>query len=64
MAHDTAHGKDPIKRIWFVFALLSIVTIVEVILGIFLVCYLVTILLVEGDYIYEVYRTGHQAWDF
>ena len=119
MAHDTAHGKDPIKRIWFVFALLSLVTIVEVILGIikpaflientfikmkllnwifiiltiykayyitwafmhmegetkglrrsvvwtaiFLVCYLVTILLVEGDYIYEVYRTGHQAWDF
>lgn len=119
MGHDTAHGKNPVKRIWFVFALLSVVTIVEVFLGlwkpdflvqntflrlkllnwifiiltiykayyitwafmhmegetkglrrsvvwtaIFLICYLVAILLVEGDYIYEVFRNGHKAWDF
>lgn len=121
MAHDNTHGhsKNAVKRIWYVFAILSVVTIAEVILGIirpeflieytlvrmkllnwifiiltiykaylitwafmhmegetkglrravvwtaiFLVCYLIAILLVEGDYIYEVFRTGHQAWDF
>ena len=31
---------------------------------IFLVAYLVFILLTEGDYIYEVYKSGHIAWDF
>ncbi len=121
MAHDNTHGhsKNAIKRIWFVFAILSVVTIAEVILGIirpdvlientlvrmkllnwifivltlykaylitwafmhmegetpglrravvwtaiFLISYLIAILLVEGDYIYEVFRTGHKAWDF
>ncbi len=116
MAH--AHVSNT-KRIWFVFGLLSVVTIVEVILGImkpealymrnllsmnllnwifiiltvfkayyivwafmhmegeraslrwsvvssviFLVLYLIFILLVEADYIYEVFRTGTIKWNF
>ncbi len=32
--------------------------------GIFLICYLVFILLTEGDYIFEVYNNGFQSWDF
>ena len=119
MAHDTTHDGSATKRIWFVFAILSVVTIVEVILGIikpaflvdtmflgmrllnwifiiltiykayyiawafmhldhetkglrraivwsaiFLVSYLVFILLTEGGYIYDIYNTGHVAWDF
>ena len=107
------------KRIWFVFGLLSIVTTVEVFLGIikpeslymrnflsmnllnwifiiltivkayyivwafmhmegekaslrwsvvssviFLVLYLLFILLVEADYIYEVFRTSTIKWNF
>ncbi|MFI8378494.1 MULTISPECIES: cytochrome C oxidase subunit IV family protein [unclassified Leeuwenhoekiella] len=32
--------------------------------GIFLVCYLVFILLTEGDYIYGVYNSEYQSWDF
>ena len=32
--------------------------------GVFLVSYLIFILLTEGNYIYEVYRNGHVAWDF
>lgn len=32
--------------------------------GIFLICYLVFILLTEGDYIFDVYDTGFQSWDF
>lgn len=32
--------------------------------AIFLICYLVTILLFEGDYIFNVYDTGFQSWDF
>ncbi len=116
MAH--AHVSNT-KRIWFVFGLLSVVTIVEVILGIlkpevlymtnllsmnllnwifiiltiakayyivwafmhlegeraslrwsvvssvvFLVLYLIFILLVEADYVYEVFRTGTIKWNF
>ncbi|WGK65556.1 cytochrome C oxidase subunit IV family protein [Croceiramulus getboli] len=119
MAHDAAHHESNTKRIWFVFALLSVVTIVEVALGIikpdflvytdlmrmkllnwifilltiykayyitwafmhmegetkglrravvwtavFLVCYLIFILLVEGEYIHDVYAEGYQSWDF
>ncbi|WP_024771601.1 MULTISPECIES: cytochrome C oxidase subunit IV family protein [Aquimarina] len=119
MAHDTAHHESNIGRIWKVFILLSVVTIVEVILGIikpaflvettlismkllnwifiiltiykayyitwsfmhmegetkglrrsvvwtgiFLICYLMFILLTEGDYIFEIYKNGHVAWDF
>ena len=119
MAHDTTHHGSATKRIWSVFAILSVVTIAEVILGIikpafltdtmflgmrllnwifiiltlykayyiawafmhlehetkglrraivwsalFLVSYLIFILLTEGGYIYEVYKSGHVAWDF
>lgn len=32
--------------------------------AIFLICYLVFILLTEGDYIFDVYHTGFQSWDF
>lgn len=32
--------------------------------GVFLIIYLVFILLVEGDYIFEVYFNGFQSWDF
>ena len=32
--------------------------------GIFLICYLIFILLTEGDYIYEVFKSGHKSWDF
>lgn len=116
MAH--AHESNT-KRIWLVFGILSIVTIVEVALGIvkpdslhltsvlgtsplnwifiiltlvkayyitwafmhmegekkwfrrsvvwtvcFLIIYLIFILLVEADYIYETFRDGHMKWLF
>jgi len=32
--------------------------------GVFLIFYLVFILLTEGDYIFNVYDTGFQSWDF
>lgn len=32
--------------------------------AIFLILYLVFILLTEGDYIFDVYDTGFQSWDF
>lgn len=107
------------KRIWVVFGLLSVITIVEVILGIvkpaslhmtnlfqmnllnwifiiltvvkayyimwafmhlegeksslrwsivaplvFLIIYLVFILLIEGNYVFEVFETSHYKWIF
>ncbi|WP_396162748.1 cytochrome C oxidase subunit IV family protein [Flavobacterium sp.] len=116
MAH--AHESNT-KRIWVVFGILSIITIVEVLFGIykpkslyfnnflgmnllnwlfiiltivkayyitwafmhmegekkwfrrsivwtviFLILYLCFILLVEGDYVYDVYKTGHLKWIF
>ena len=116
MAH--AHESNT-KRIWVVFGILSIITIVEVLFGIykpkslyfnnflgmnllnwlfiiltivkayyitwafmhmegekkwfrrsivwtvtFLILYLCFILLVEGDYVYEVFKTGHLKWIF
>ena len=116
MAH--AHESNT-KRIWVVFGILSIITIVEVLFGIykpkslyfnnflgmnllnwlfiiltivkayyitwafmhmegekkwfrrsivwtvtFLILYLSFILLVEGDYVYEVFKTGHLKWIF
>ena len=120
MAHDTtAHHESNIKKIWKVFFILSVITIVEVILGIikpsflvetylvsmkllnwifiiltiwkayyitwsfmhmegetkglrrsvvwtaiFLICYLIFILLTEGDYIFEVFKSGYRSWDF
>lgn len=32
--------------------------------AVFLICYLVVILLVEGDYIYEVYKSNYVKFDF
>jgi len=32
--------------------------------SVFLICYLVVILLVEGDYIYEVYKSNYVKFDF
>ncbi|MFC4739274.1 cytochrome C oxidase subunit IV family protein [Flavobacterium ponti] len=116
MAH--AHESNS-KRIWFVFGLLSVITIIEVAFGIvrpdflfktnflrmnllnwlfiiltivkayyivwafmhlegekkslrtsivaplvFLVLYLCFILLVEGDYIYDVFKNGTIKWNF
>ena len=116
MAH--AHESNT-KRIWIVFGILSVITIIEVIFGIykpkslfftnflgmnllnwlfiiltivkayyitwafmhmegekkwfrrsivwtvtFLILYLCFILLVEGDYVYEVFKTGHLKWIF
>ncbi|AWH83965.1 cytochrome C oxidase subunit IV [Flavobacterium album] len=116
MAHS--HESNT-KRIWFVFGLLSVITIVEVILGImkppalhmtnllhmnilnwifiiltivkayyivwafmhiegektslkwsvvlpvvFLVLYLLFIILIEGDYIHEVFKHSHYKWIF
>ena len=107
------------KRIWYVFGILSLITTVEVALGImkpealflnnflsmsllnwifiiltvvkayyivwafmhlegetkglrwsivaplvFLILYLCFILLIEGDYVYEVYKIGHIKWNF
>lgn len=118
MAHAHEHVSNT-KRIWFVFALLSVVTTVEVALGItkpdvlhmnnllsmnllnwifiiltifkayyiiwafmhmegeraslrwavvatviFLVLYLLFILLVEGDYVFEVFRDSTIKWNF
>lgn len=111
--------KSNVSKIWGVFIVLSIITIVEVALGIakpeflvenrflgmkllnwifiiltlvkayyitwdfmhmrdetkglrravvwtavFLICYLVLIVLLEGDYIYEVYKTSYIKFDF
>jgi cytochrome c oxidase subunit IV len=120
MSHDTAHhdSSETKKRIWTVFGILSILTIVEVIFGyirpeflkndiigmsylnwlfiiltiikayyitwafmhmeheskglrrvvvwtgVFLICYLIAILLIEGAYIEEVYTKGYMTWDF
>ncbi len=119
MAHSSAQHHDNTRRIWFVFIILSIVTLVEVVLGIFkpallvdytflsmkwlnwifiiltiykayyiawafmhlegeskglrrsvvwtsvfLIGYLMFILLIEGDYVYEVYKNNKVAWDF
>ncbi|MGM0634791.1 MAG: cytochrome C oxidase subunit IV family protein [Bacteroidota bacterium] len=119
MAQDASHHEGAIKRIWTVFVILSILTIVEVVLGIFkpdslvhtelitmsllnwifiiltivkayyivwafmhmehekaglrrtvvwtavfLICYLVAILLIEGAYVYDVYENGYISWDF
>ncbi|WP_339835528.1 cytochrome C oxidase subunit IV family protein [uncultured Flavobacterium sp.] len=116
MAH--AHVSNT-KRIWFVFGLLSLITIVEVAFGIvrpdflfktnflkmnllnwlfiiltivkayyivwafmhlegekkslrtaivapliFLILYLCFILLIEGDYIYDIFKTGTIKWNF
>lgn len=116
MAH--AHESST-KRIWVVFGILSVITIIEVIFGIykpkslfftnflgmnllnwlfiiltivkayyitwafmhmegekkwfrrsivwtvtFLIIYICFILLVEGDYVYEVFKTGHLKWIF
>ena len=116
MAH--AHESNT-KRIWVVFGILSVITIVEVLFGIykpkslfftnflgmnllnwlfiiltivkayyitwafmhmegekkwfrrsivwtviFLILYLSFILLVEGNYVYEVFKTGHLKWIF
>lgn len=118
MAHTHEHVSN-MKRIWQVFILLSVITIVEVALGIikpetlvatkflsmnllnwifiiltlvkayyivwafmhmegernslkwavvssvvFLVIYLLFILLVEGDYVYEVFKTSTIKWNF
>ena len=119
MSHEQAHDGSNIKRIWMVFALLSVVTTVEVYLGItrpsflfmhnflsmnllnwvfilltlykayyivwafmhmegeksslrwavvgtviFLVLYLLFILLVEADYIFEVFKNATIKWNF
>ena len=32
--------------------------------AVFLICYLIFILLTEGDYVYEVFKSGHKSWDF
>lgn len=118
MAQDI-HHEDTTKRIWVVFGILSVLTIVEVVLGIikpdslvynnfltmsllnwifiiltifkayyitwafmhmehesiglrrsvvwtavFLICYLIAILLIEGGYIHDVYVNGFISWDF
>ena len=118
MSHSHEHVSNT-KRIWYVFGLLSVITTIEVILGIikpeslhmnnflgmnllnwifiiltivkayyivwafmhmegeraslrwsvvssiiFLVLYLLFILLVEADYIYEVFRTSTIKWNF
>lgn len=120
MAHSSTHTHESnTKRIWLVFVILSIVTGVEVVLGImkpdflvdytflsmkllnwifiiltlykayyiawafmhlegeskglrraivwtsvFLISYLLFILLIEGDYVYEVFKNNKVSWDF
>jgi cytochrome c oxidase subunit IV len=116
MAHS---HESNVKRIWVVFGILSVITIVEVALGIykpdvlymnnlfhmnllnwifigltlwkayyimwafmhlegekaslrwsivaplaFLIAYLILIMLIEGNYIFEVYKTSHYKWIF
>lgn len=41
MAHDASHENNAVKRIWFIFTLLSIATIIEVVLGIIKPAFLV-----------------------
>jgi len=56
MAHSTTHTHESNnKRIWFVFALLSVVTIVEVILGI-----------IRPDFLVDthLYKAYYIAWAF
>jgi len=120
MAHDThGHHESNLKRIWTVFGILSVITIVEVIFGIvkpevlfmnslfrlnllnwlfiiltvvkayyimwafmhlegekssfkwsivaplvFLIIYLVFILLIEGNYIFDVFHQAQYKWIF
>ena len=119
MLRGTLKFKSNVQKIWGVFAFLSIVTIIEVWLGIvkpealvegrflamkllnwifiiltlvkayyitwdfmhmrdelkslrravvwtgvFLICYLILILLIEGDYIYEVYKSNYIKFNF
>ena len=119
MAHDNHAHESHTKKIWIVFGILSIVTIVEVYLGIikpaalvmndllgmnllnwifiiltiykayyivwafmhlegeksnlrwsivaptvFLIIYLVFILLVEGNYIFDVFKSSQIKWNF
>ncbi|RKS55954.1 cytochrome c oxidase subunit IV [Gillisia mitskevichiae] len=71
MAHSTTHHHESnTKRIWFVFALLSVVTIVEVILGIikpdFLVdtTFLAMKLLNWIFIILTIYKAYYIAWAF
>ena len=54
IAWDFMHLRDETK--WLRRAIVWI--------AIFLILYLITILLVEGDYIYEVYKNGYTSWDF
>jgi len=51
---DFMHMRDEVK--WFRRAVVWT--------GIFLICYLVLILLLEGDYIYEVYKSNYIKFDF
>ncbi|MBE7640726.1 MULTISPECIES: cytochrome C oxidase subunit IV family protein [Salegentibacter] len=71
MAHDTAHQHESnTKRIWTVFVILSIVTIVEVVLGIFKpefltdTSFLSMSLLNWIFIILTIYKAYYIAWSF
>lgn len=70
MAHETSHHESNTKRIWMVFGILSLVTIVEVILGIikptFLVDnYFIRMKLLNWIFIIlTIYKAYYITWAF
>lgn len=70
MAHGTAHHESNTKRIWFVFLILSVVTLVEVVLGIFKPDFLVDnyfLRLKILNWIFivlTIYKAYYIAWSF
>ncbi|WP_378181795.1 cytochrome C oxidase subunit IV family protein [Aquimarina sp. SS2-1] len=70
MAHDTAHHESNTARIWKVFILLSVVTIVEVILGIIKPAFLIETTLISMKLlnwifiILTIYKAYYITWSF
>ncbi|OED45632.1 cytochrome C oxidase subunit IV [Flavobacteriaceae bacterium (ex Bugula neritina AB1)] len=70
MAHDIGHHESNTKRIWYVFVLLSVVTIVEVILGIIKPAFLIETTVISMKLlnwifiILTIYKAYYITWAF
>ncbi|AXT57832.1 Cytochrome C oxidase subunit IV [Aquimarina amphilecti] len=70
MAHDTAHHESNTAKIWKVFILLSVVTIVEVILGIIKPAFLIETTVISMKLlnwifiILTIYKAYYITWSF